>query len=518
MDNPQTNPLAMGTLLTDGSKKNQRVYTIKKVLGRGGFGITYLAESTIYDGNIPQQVSYTIKEFCLSDICTRNDEGTISVTEGKMGEYDEARKDFLREAERLHQMSHEGIVPVNEVFEANGTVYYVMQYLGETSLKKYVKDLGGQLDENEARRIIAKIANALDYIHQKKVTHLDVKPENVMLVPGRDGHLNPVLIDFGLATHYKSNGSMTSRHGVTGVSDGYSPLEQYAGIEQFAPEADIYALGATFYYMLTGEAPKKAANMSMQILYSTLPEGLMDSTVDALRNAMQKLPEKRTRSISAFLADLDVDMVADGGERYDAGATRRQVTKKAVSSASTTDYKKIGIYAAIALAVVAVAVLLVVLLGGKSKTESSDDERDYAEEDSTEMIDSLAYVESDGTTGATTQHNPNEVDSIAAAAEPAKPQQQAQVQQQEQAPAKEQATSRGTLNLGGATWRGGIVNGKPDGEGTMTFHTSRMIDSNAPQYMAEPGDRVKGTYVNGHLEQGTWLKADGTSEYIYIGS
>ena len=514
MDNPQTNPLAMGTQLTDGSKKNQRVYTIKKVLGRGGFGITYLAESTIYDGNIPQQVNYTIKEFCLSDICTRNDEGTISVTEGKMGEYDEARKDFLREAERLHQMSHEGIVPVNEVFEANGTVYYVMQYLGETSLKKYVKDLGGRLDEDEARRIIAKMAAALDYIHQKKVTHLDVKPENVMLVPGRDGRLNPVLIDFGLATHYKSNGTMTSRHGITGVSDGYSPLEQYAGIEQFAPEADIYALGATFYFMLTGEAPKKAANMSMQVLYSTLPEGLMDSTVDALRNAMQKLPEKRTRSISAFLADLDVDMVRGNEEQYDAGATRRQVTKKTAPSASTTDYKKIGIYAAIALAVVAVAVLLVVLLGGKSKTDTADDERDYAEEDSTEMVDSLAAAE-DATTGATVQHNPNEVDSIAAAAEPVKPQKQEQAQPQKQEQTAQQSEPR-SLNLGYATWNGPVKNGKPDGEGTMVFHSSHMIRGGYP-YKAESGDKVRGYYSNGQLEYGTWIKSDGSTEQLMIG-
>lgn len=516
MDNLHTNPLAMGTQLTDVSKKNQRVYRIKKVLGRGGFGITYLAESTIYDGNIPQQVNYTIKEFCLSDICTRNAEGTISVTEGKMGEYDEARKDFLREAERLHQMSHEGIVPVNEVFQSNGTVYYVMQYLGETSLKKYVKDLGGRLDEKEARRIIAKMAAALDYIHQKKVTHLDVKPENVMMVPGRDGRLNPVLIDFGLATHYKSDGSMTSRHGITGVSDGYSPLEQYAGIEQFAPEADIYALGATFYFMLTGEAPKKAANMSMQLLYSTLPEGLSDTTVDALRNAMQKLPEKRTRSISAFLADLDVDVVSKDDEAYDPGATRRHVAKKSVPSASTTDYKKIGMYGAIALAVVAVAVLLVVLLGGNSKTESIDDERDYAEEDSMEMVDSLGE-EQDGTTGATVQHNPNEADSVAVA-EPVQPQQQAQEAQQQGLQSQSQTAEPRSLSLGYATWRGDVHNGKADGEGTMKFHSSHLIDSNDPQLrMAEPGDRVVGTYSNGHLEQGTWYKSDGTSEYIYIG-
>lgn len=516
MDNQHTKPLAEGTEITGSSKKGQRVYRIRKVLGRGGFGITYLAESTIYDGNIPQQVSYTVKEFCLSDICTRNDDGTVCVTAGKTGEYEEARKDFLAEAQRLNQLTHEGIVPVNEVFEANGTVYYVMQYLGDTSLKKYVKDQGGRLDEDEARRIIAKMASALDYIHQRHVTHLDVKPDNVMMVPGRDGRLNPVLIDFGLACHYKSNGTVTSRHGITGVSDGYSPLEQYAGIEQFAPEADIYALGATFYYMLTGSAPKKAANMSMQVLYSTLPEELSDATVDALRNALQKLPEKRTKTISAFLADLDYDVVGES-DSYDADATRRHVTKSRSAiepESSNRDFKKLGLYVAAALGIVAVAVLLVVLLGGKSKTAVPDDEEEYVEADSFAVSDSLAFAEQDGTTGATVQHSSQTVDSVAPA-EPAKPQQQAQQQvQTEESPRP--APEPNYKNLGYAEWHGPVKNGKPDGEGTMVFHSSYLIRGGYP-YKAESGDKVRGSYSNGQLVYGTWIKSDGSSEQLMIG-
>lgn len=505
MDTQHTAPLAAGKAITGTNKKSQRVYLIKKVLGRGGFGITYLAESTIYDGNIPQQASYTIKEFCLSDICTRAADGTITVPENKQAEYEEAKKDFLREAERLHQMSHEGIVPVNEVFETNGTAYYVMQYLGETSLKKYVKDQGGSLDEDEARRIVAKMAAALDYIHQKKVTHLDVKPENVMLVPGRDGRLNPVLIDFGLAAHYKSDGSVTSRHGVTGITDGYSPLEQYAGIERFSPEADIYALGATLFFMLTGKAPVKAANMSMQTLYASLPDGLQDATVDALRNALQKLAEKRTKSISAFLADLDYDRESDSSSDYiDPHATRRR-TSKPDSSSPSVDYKKIGLYGGIALAVVAVVVLLVVLLGGSSK--SADDDDMYSDEQ-TEEVDSMTMTSDDEVEVADSAVQVAAADSAIAAAQP-----QPSTVQHAQQPAKQQANY---VNLGYAEWHGPVTNGKPDGEGTMTFHSSHLIRGGYP-YRAESGDRVVGYYSNGQLEYGTWYKSDGSSEQLMIG-
>ena len=513
MNTQHTPPLVSGKTITGTNKKSERVYRIKKVLGRGGFGITYLAESTLYDGNIPQQVNYTIKEFCLSDICSRAEDGTISVPEAKLTEYEEAKKDFLREAERLQQMKHEGIVPVNEVFETNGTAYYVMQYLGETSLKQYVKDQGGSLDEDEARRVIAKMAAALEYIHQKKVTHLDVKPENAMMVPGRDGRLNPVLIDFGLAVHYKSDGSMTSRHGMTGVTDGYSPLEQYAGIERFAPEADIYALGATFYFLLTGKAPVKAANMSMQVLYSSLPDGLQDATVDALRNAMQKLPEKRTKSISAFLADLDYDTVSSSDEQWDPNATRRRV-KRDNPNKSAPDYRKLGLYGGIALAVVAVVVLLVVLLGGKSTSESDDDRMS---EEQTEELDSLSEeIVGEDTTAVDSVAHVDEPDAVSAAT-PTSTQQAASqpvqtAQPVQQVPQKEPDY----VKLKYGEWFGPVTNGKPDGEGVMVFHSSHLIRGGYP-YRAEPGDKVRGYYSNGQLEYGTWIKSDGSSEQLMIG-
>lgn len=301
----QTPPLPEKAEVVSNFKKGQRTYHIKKYLGRGGFGITYLAESVIYDDNIPQRGLYTIKEFCLSDICTRLADGSISVSDAQRSEFEEDRQSFIHEAQHLKNMKHNGIVPVNEVFEANGTAFYVMQYLGDTSLTDYVNEKGGHLAEDEACRIACEIADALDYLHKQKVTHLDVKPANVMMVDQPEDASLPVLIDFGLACHYKNNGECTNKHGATGTSDGYSPLEQYAGIERFSPEADVYALAATLFYMLKGKAPVRASKMSEEYLQEELKDlSLSDSTLSALSRALKKNAESRTSSVKEFANQL----------------------------------------------------------------------------------------------------------------------------------------------------------------------------------------------------------------------
>ena len=163
----ETKALSEGTILT--GKKGKHTYKVIKVLGRGGFGITYLAQETVLVDGIPQTHKYTIKEFCLSDICTRDADGSISVVQDRVDELTEAKEEFRKEAEHLRELSHGGIVPVSEVFEQNGTVYYVMQYLGGTTLSTYIKE-NGALDENLAVDITHKVATALSYLHQRMMT------------------------------------------------------------------------------------------------------------------------------------------------------------------------------------------------------------------------------------------------------------------------------------------------------------------------------------------------------------
>ena len=127
------NALAIGSVL-----KGATTYTIEKQLHQGGFGMTYLAKARIMVGNIPQVAMFTIKEFFIGKICSRDTNGNVLVAQENQQLFKQAKQDFREEAEILHSLKHANIVPVNEVFEQNNTVYYVMAYLGDVSLYQYV--------------------------------------------------------------------------------------------------------------------------------------------------------------------------------------------------------------------------------------------------------------------------------------------------------------------------------------------------------------------------------------------
>lgn len=495
-------PLPVGAEISSGRNANARVYQITKFLGRGGFGITYLAESTYYDNNIPQTGTYTIKEFCLSDVCRRNADGSFSLPDSAREEFDSAMKDFEHEAERLQGMSHPGIVPVNEVFHANGTVYYVMQFLGDMNLSKYLEQRGGRLSEDEACRIIERIGQALDYLHRERVTHLDVKPDNVMMVKSRKNGLQPVLIDFGLACHYKQNGNSTSRHSATGISEGYSPLEQYAGIEKFSPEADVYAMTATFFYMLTGKTPVKVANMKRSVLEDSISGlNLSNATTKALIGGLQKVAEDRIQSVQEFMEtlrnnDWDIHDESRDGEDELRGKKTKRITQKQ----KDIDKKPI-IYGVAGVAALAILAILFMTLGGKSSS-SNDEEEGKVEipvEVNNDTITGTVAGETTGTTTVVEEHTNNQTSP--------EPQQQTKPEQQQLKP------SSGTLELGYATYSGKLKNGVPEGQGTMTFHQAKRYGN----YRIQPGDRIEGEFTDGQPEYGTWYKSDGTSEMITIG-
>ena len=224
--------LKQGTSLQGGK------YIIKKKLGQGGFGITYLAEQV----SLGREVA--IKEFFMKDSCLRNEvTGRVTVpTTGSAGIVEQFRKKFLKEARTLASLDHPHIISVIDVFEENGTVYYSMPYFTNGSLKSLVKS-NGRLSESEALRYIGQVASALFYMHGRFMCHYDVKPDNILI----DAHNNAVLIDFGISKNYNDRGHETSTTPI-GTSGGYAPIEQYQGISDFSPASDVYALGATLYY------------------------------------------------------------------------------------------------------------------------------------------------------------------------------------------------------------------------------------------------------------------------------
>jgi serine/threonine protein kinase len=159
----------------------------------------------------------------------------------------------------------------------------------------------GHLSEEKALDIIKQIAVSIDYLHSKRMTHLDVKPDNVVM---QDGN-TPILIDFGLVKRYDKTGKPTTTNKAAGVSEGYAPLEQYAGITEFTPEADIYALAATLLFMLSGKTPYKAGQMKAEIIESWLTGVASARVIRAIIHAMAVLKDNRTKSVGQLFHELE---------------------------------------------------------------------------------------------------------------------------------------------------------------------------------------------------------------------
>lgn len=300
--------LQPGTLLQNGK------YRIEGVLGQGGFGITYLAEHTSLKSKV------CIKEFYPQSLCSRNESGSVTtVSDSTMRDYDIFKRRFLDEARKLHAIHHEHIVTVSDLFEENMTAYYVMEYIKGETLKAKI-DRMGALSEEDARRYIGQVADALSYIHSLDMLHLDIKPANIMLRASDD---RVVVIDFGLARHYDSKtGEQTTTY-ILAHSPGYAPFEQslHDSSNHLSPASDIYALGATLCAIVTGKRPPEAAAIPSDGL-PTLPTHLSEPLREAIVRAMEYSIKRRPQSIAEFKTIFNGNKI-DNGERTDNGNSKK---------------------------------------------------------------------------------------------------------------------------------------------------------------------------------------------------
>ena len=305
--------LPVGTVLRS---KAGNEYTITGVLGAGGFGITYKAVSQVVlnkKTHYSQMAQFAIKEFFMKG-CYRGGSGTDMLCSSNLkGDMERGKEDFKKEADVLIKLngSSPHIVMVNEQFEANGTCYYVMDYLEGQSLQQYMERRDRRaLTEAEALALLLPVARAVALLHSHHLLHLDIKPDNIMLKEtlGTDA-LTPVLIDFGLAKHFDSKGRPTSSLMARGATEGYAPLEQYSQLAYFAPEIDVYALGATLFFLLTGTEPARAYEiLSASIsayLQKHLPAGVSQPVREAIEKAMQPIASARMQTVGEFVATLE---------------------------------------------------------------------------------------------------------------------------------------------------------------------------------------------------------------------
>ena len=294
--------LSSGTLLQGGK------YKIDKVLGQGGFGITYLAEQT----NLGRKVC--IKEFFMKEYgertaakSTDEDETVLTavspVTSAAGAIMDRYRAKFVKEAKTIARLDHPGLVRIHDVFEENGTAYYVMDYVEGESLYEMVKR-DGALDENRALEYIYQAADALSYVHSNNIMHLDFKPANILVRKSDD---KAILIDFGTSKQYDSEGSQTSTTPV-GLSAGYAPLElmKVGGVQTFSPETDVYSLGATLYFLVTGQNPPEASERMEMIMEGetlSFPANISTSVTNAIEKTLQSR-KKRPKTVAEFIGLL----------------------------------------------------------------------------------------------------------------------------------------------------------------------------------------------------------------------
>lgn len=268
-------------------------YIIQTVLGQGGFGITYKA----LDRKTGKTVA--VKEFFPDTMATRVPGNTeITAYPGDRGEnFIYGKQCFLQEAETLAQfIGNENIVQIYSYFEEYGTAYFVMDYIEGTSLDEYVKKQGGKLSYEEASSLLIPVMDALSAVHKKGIVHRDVSPDNIYITS--DGKVK--LIDFGAAR--QSLGDKSQSLDVI-LKHGFAPKEQYMRRGKQGPYTDVYALGATFYYVLTGRKPLDAlerVDNDELVAPSVFGAKLPKSAEDAIFKALDVQSQDRFQSMEKF--------------------------------------------------------------------------------------------------------------------------------------------------------------------------------------------------------------------------
>jgi len=279
-------------------------YTMKEILGQGGFGITYLA----HDNNLDKDVA--IKEYLPIELAVREGDSSIQpVTEDRGKNYKWGLDRFIKEAQTLAKFGHPNIVRVYSVFEENNTAYMVMEYEHGESLQE-ILTRRKTLEEAELLSILIPILGGLAIVHKSEFIHRDIKPANIFV--RKDG--SPVLLDFGSARQalVEQTKTLTSL-----VSPGYAPFEQYYSKgESQGPWTDIYGMGATLYRAVAGIAPMDAVDRSKSIL-DRLKDNFVPAVeigkdkysvrfLKAIDHALKFKPQERPQTLSQWKAEFGI--------------------------------------------------------------------------------------------------------------------------------------------------------------------------------------------------------------------
>lgn len=324
-------------------------YVVGRVLGQGGFGITYLG----YDQMLNRRVA--IKEYFPSGMVTRETTRTHAVT-CTSGEdiFRKGRERFLQEAQTLAKLQNVAeIARVYAFFEENDTAYIVMEYVEGETLQEHIHKAGGKLTPQETLILLKPIITALSKVHQAGMIHRDISPDNIMIT--KSGSVK--LLDFGTARDVDPVSNHATRSTQAVLKYGYAPMEQYRSRGKLGPWTDEYALCATVYCCLTGQVPPEAPTRlveNTEVNWGEIP-GLTARQVAALQKGMALRSEERFETVEEF-----------GSELYQEGSLRK-ATKSATRSLRKLpwEWRICG-----GTVVVAVIIILTLLLPSKDSVST----------------------------------------------------------------------------------------------------------------------------------------------------
>ncbi len=501
-------------------------YLVGRVLGQGGFGITYLA----WDINL--NIKLAIKEYFPQDLASRAaGHSQVSAYAGSMGsQYEYGLDKFLQEARTLAQFEgHPNIVSVRDFFKANGTAYFVMSYVEGITLQQYLSERGGKLPANQAFGIIMPVLDALQAVHGADVLHRDISPDNIYI--NQRGQV--ILIDFGAAR--QAIGEKGRSLSII-LKPGYAPEEQYRSKGIQGPWTDIYAVAATTYHLLTGQQPPEALERLSED--TLVPPSQMNVEVGereekALLKALAVRGADRYQSVQDFQTDLLKELQAADLIAPEKTPLPETATDDSLVRARSRPPIKLMITIAAAVILIAGSVAAYSFFSGGgagSETAAQDDEAvekgldtllaeapevltPVEPEEEAEPVEPVENGENEEETAPVPEPEPApepEPEPAPPAPEPAPP-------APEPAPPAEQEVQN--MSYEGGTYSGSLKNGIPHGQGRWSHpggltYVGEFTEGSVTGYgtMTLPsGDRYVGTVLKGVPHgQGKLTKVDGT--------
>jgi hypothetical protein len=338
------NALSIGTRLHE--------FEIVDLVGEGGFGIVYLARDCVLERKV------ALKEYLPAALASRGPGATVAPTSSRSVEtFQIGLRSFINEARMLAQFDHPSLVKVYRFWEANGTAYMVMPYYEGITLKEELRRAKTPPDEMRLRQLLALLLDALEVLHRAQALHRDIAPDNILILP--DG--NPVLLDFGAARRVITDRTQT----LTAIlKPGYAPIEQYGespSLKQ-GPWTDLYALAAVVYFAITGSAPAPSVTRAIAdplVPFKQSGSGRYSPAfLRALDRALAVKPGDRPQSVAEFRSALELDRAQ--------GTVTRKTEQPAERPAASRDWLRLGVYAGVAVALVALVGAGVVLNWGKA--------------------------------------------------------------------------------------------------------------------------------------------------------